>query len=75
MPDDSTQTNINTPLPLAELARVLTEEHDTPTSVQTLHRWVRLGLIPTTKVGKRRSTVAAVLAALRPAETGRAAGQ
>lgn len=75
MPDEPNATNINTPLPLAELARVLTEEHATPTSVQTLHRWVRQGLIPTTKVGKRRSTVAAVLAALRPDSAPKAAAQ
>jgi hypothetical protein len=34
----------------------------------TIYRWARSGKIPTTKLGRYRTTVRAVLAALRPAE-------
>ena len=34
----------------------------------TVYRWARSGKIPTTKLGRYRTTVRAVLAALRPAE-------
>lgn len=37
-------------------------------SKPTIYRWASEGLIPTTRLGRYRTTVAAVLKALRPSE-------
>lgn len=74
MADDTARSaTIHDPLTLRQLSRALLD-HGVTASVPTLYRWAREGLIATTRLGTTRSTVHAVLTALRP-DAGKAADQ